>query len=99
MWGACSLVGGHRAELQILWGSLCDVYHSSIQDIFARIIFTLKKKKKLYIKMHNDPSDLDLCYFSLQVLRNKINLNNLLMPPGDNSARLVFNGRVGFNGL
>lgn len=49
--------------------------------------------------MHNDPSDLDLCYFSLQVLRNKINLNNLLMPPGDNSARLVFNGRVGFNGL
>ena len=65
---------------------------------FARIIFTLKKKK-LYIKMHNDPSDLDLCYFSLQVLRNKINLNNLLMPPGGNSARLVFNGRVGFNGL
>lgn len=45
--------------------------------------------------MHNDPSDLDLCYFSLQVLRNKLNLNSLLMPPGDNSAHLVLNGCVG----
>ena len=43
--------------------------------------------------MLNDPSDLDLCYFSLQVLRNKLNLNNLLMPQGNSS--LIFNGCAG----
>lgn len=38
--------------------------------------------KKLFIKIYNGSSDLDLCYFFLQVLRNKFNLNNPVIPPG-----------------
>lgn len=37
--------------------------------------------KTLFIKIYNGSSDLDLCYFFPQVLRNKFNLNNPMIPP------------------